>query len=292
MKFARLRLLPPSYSPYGRWDAEAAEEILQSWIAERLLGRGNLQRMLDQASTAAAFRSMAERSLRQHLIGKKARSQLGNTFHRTAALLEHDDTFQHFAEATQRHRVYWGLAEWEDPPLFAGDENLLLAHAWSLGEFTVVRYRTDAKKLPPVLPGEELMRFLLGLLAAVGECLTLAQIMRVIEARFDLGEAAIEQLDAAADVERGEAVDEIGLREAALLVLQQLTSRQADVLAGRHDESTLEALAERLGCSPATIFNEEKRIRRLVEAEAESQAEAKELLKILADLLYSEGEHV
>lgn len=291
-KFVRLRLLPPSYSPYGRWDAEAAEEILQSWLADRLIGRGNLQRMLDQASTAAAFRAMAERSLRQHLIGQKSRSQLGNTFHRAAALLEGDESFERFAEAAQRHRIYWGLAEWEDPPLFAGDENLLLANAWSLGDFTVVRYRTDAKKLPPVLPGEELRRFLLGLLGAVGECLTLAQIMRVIEARFDLGESTIEQLDAAADVEPEEAVDEIGLREAALLVLQQLTSRQAEVLAGRHDGQTLEELAERLGCSPATIFNEEKRIRLLVEAEAESPADAKELLKILADLLYSEGEQV
>lgn len=289
-KFVRLRLLPPSYAPYGRWDAEAAEEILQSWLADRLIGRGNLQQMLDQASTTAAFRAMAERSLRQHLIGRKARSQLGNTFHRAAELLEQDASFERFAEAAQRHRVYWGLAEWEDPPLFAGDENLVLASAWSLGEFTVVRYRTDAKKLPPVLPGGELKRFILGLLAAVGECLTLAQIMRVIEARFDLGEATIEQLDAAADAEPGEAADEIGLREAALLVLQQLTSRQAEVLAGRHDGLTLEELAERLGCSSATIFNEEKRIRLLVEADADSPIEAKELLKILADLLYSGDE--
>lgn len=288
-KFVRLRLLPPSYAPYGAWNDDAVDEILQSWMTERLLGRGNLQRLLDEASSVASFRSMAERSLRQHLIGKKARSQASNTFHSAARLLESDGEFAAFRTAGQRHHTYWGLSDWNDPQLFAGDESMLLAHAWSLGKFAGVRYRPDAKKLAPLFAPGELKRFLVGLFAAVGECLTLTQIMRVIERQFDLGEIAIEDLEAAEQAAAEEVADDMGLREVATLLLPDLTRRQADIIVGLRDDKTLERLATELGCSAATVFNEESRIRTLVEREADSTDEAKQLLKILADLLYRKG---
>jgi hypothetical protein len=286
-KFVGLRLLPPPYAPYGRWDAEAVDEILQAWLTDRLLGRGHLQRMLDQAASAPALKAMLERSLRQHLIAQKSRSQLGNTYRRALKILESDSDFAIYSDSAQRHQVYWGLATWSAPPLYAGDEPMLLAHAWSLGEFKTVRYRNDAKKLPPVLPGEELKRFITGLLVAVAECLTLSQVMRVMERRFDLGEIAIEELsgDEGATIAK-DAADELALEEVAIYLLAELTPRQADVISGRGTEMSLEELAETLKCSPATIFNEEKRINALISREADNPEEARELLKMIADLLY------
>ena len=87
-RLVRLRLLPPTYAPYGRWDDEAVDEVFQSWYERRLLGRGHLQLLLDRAAGAGAFRRLSEQSLRQHLLNERDRSQAQNLYWRLVRLLE------------------------------------------------------------------------------------------------------------------------------------------------------------------------------------------------------------
>jgi hypothetical protein len=62
-----------TYSPSGAWDTDALQELLGSWTAARLLGRGYLARHL----TAAAgderhLRRLLERDFRYHLVEQVA----------------------------------------------------------------------------------------------------------------------------------------------------------------------------------------------------------------------------
>jgi hypothetical protein len=180
--------LPSAYAPYRVWNREAEEEeVFQSWYAGRLVKSGQLQALLDRAATIEAFRRLGERSLRQHVLNQRERSQVQNLYSRTAELLRDDDDVASFVEAARPQDVWWGLAIWRDPPQFSGSDNDLFAAAWSLGEFEIIRYRPDAKKLAPVLAAAELKRFVAGLLEAVAALLTLGLFARSLEQRFDLG---------------------------------------------------------------------------------------------------------
>ena len=156
--------LPSAYAPYRIWNREAEEELFQGWYAGRLVNAGQLQALLDRAATIESFRRLGERSLRQHVLNQRERSQVQNLYSRTAELLRDDDDFASFVESARPQDVWWGLATWRDPPQFSRSDNDLFAAAWSLGEFEIIRYRADAKKLAPVLAAVELKRFVVGLL--------------------------------------------------------------------------------------------------------------------------------
>src|SRR4051812_66846 len=66
-RVVRFRNLPPWFAPYGAWNSEAEDEIFQDWCADRLIERGDLQALLDQAPNLRAFQRLAERSLHQHV---------------------------------------------------------------------------------------------------------------------------------------------------------------------------------------------------------------------------------
>lgn len=187
--------LPSAYAPYRVWDEEAEEEVFLSWYAGRLAKEGQLQALLDRAATIEGFRGLGERSLRQHVLNQRERSQVQNLYARTAQLLREDDDFVEFVPAARPQDVWWGLAAWSAPAQFTGRENDLFAAAWSLGDFEIIRYKADAKKLAPVLAAPELKRFVAGLLGAVAALLTLSLFARVFEQRFDLGAMQLDSLD-------------------------------------------------------------------------------------------------
>jgi hypothetical protein len=283
-RLVRLRLLPPSYAPYGKWDEEAAEELFGSWYETRLLGRGHLQLLLDRARTAGAFRRLAEQSLRQHLLNQRARSQAQNLYWRVVELLEGGGEFELMRDAARPQDRWWrragsGDSEW------GGDDRALVAEAFALGDFAIIRYRADAKKLSPLMDADELKRFVGGLLGRAG-ALTPTLIMRALEQRFDLGAVSEEELTeavapAAPTVDIGA---ELALTEAARSVIAELTARQIEVL--RLSESaTVDETARALQCSVGTVHNEQRRIAATIERSSETE-EREELLKKVADLLY------
>jgi hypothetical protein len=292
-RLVRLRLLSPSFAPYGRWDEEAAAEIFNAWYADRLLGRGHLQAMLDRASTVGAFHRLCERSLRQHLLNTKDRSQARNLFARLTVLLDGDPSFVRTRDAERPQDRWYFLATGDDAPLeFAGEDSVLVAHAWAVGDLTVIRYRAAARKLSPVLDADELKRFTAALLTRVGRALTPALIVRALAARLDLGEIRLEQLDelgpAGAPKDPSVPADEqLALRETALALLGELSARQALILRRTAAEETVVQIAAAAGCSAGTVVNEQRRVGQLVSRMSENDVERDQLLNILADLVYS-----
>lgn len=284
-RLVRLRLLPPSYAPYGQWDAEAVEEVFSSWYEKRLFGRGHLQMLLDSARTVGAFRRLAEQSLRQHLLTQRSRSQAQNLYWRVVGLLAGDDDFELVRDAARAQDRWWrragsGAEEW------SGDDRALVSEAFALGDFAIIRYRADARKLSPLLDADELKRFVDGFLARTA-ALTPTLIMRALEQRFDLGAVSEEELTevVAPAADTPDIVSDLALSDAARSVIAELTPRQIEVLR-RSDEETVERMATALVCSVGTIHNEQRRIAAVLERSAEAD-ERDALLKKVADLLYS-----
>ena len=292
-KLVSLRLLPPVFAPYGQWNEEAADEIFSSWYTDRLLGRGHLQLLLDRASTVGAFRRIAEQSLRQHLLNARDRSQAQNLFHRLAGMLESDSDFALVRDANRSQDRWWCLTEAADTSEWGGqDERVLLSEAWALGEFAVIRYRADAKKLSPVLEVDELKRFVVGLLERVGAALTPRLIMRVLEQRFDLGEISYEELGAGAEdlAATSDVAGELPLAETGRAIVAQLSQRQLEVLRRSDSGETIDGMAASLDCSVGTIVNEQRRVGEAITRMSESDSEREALLRIVRDLVYEADE--
>jgi hypothetical protein len=283
--------LPSAYAPYRIWNREAEEEVFQSWYSGRLVKSGQLQALLDRAATIEAFRRLGERSLRQHVLNQRERSQVQNLYSRTAKLLWDDEDFASFVEAARPQDVWWGLAIWRDPPQFSGSDNDLFAAAWSLGELEIIRYRAAAKKLAPVLVAAELKRFVAGLLETVAALLTLGLFARALEQRFDLGAIQLDSLDAEGpEVAAEEESDPLELEQTGLAIVAELTQRQAEVLVGTDDDETQDAMAARLKCAVGTIVNEQRRIGSIIDRHAESSDQRGILLRKVLDLLHEGGE--
>lgn len=189
--------LPASMSPYGNWDEEATDELLQGWLEGKLL-RGDLRALADRARTPAAFRRLAERSLRHWLLNQRERSQAQNLFGRIARLLEEDqETFKLAQPAERKQDGWWTLVSAPEAEPFSGSDRELIAAAWSLGDFVMVRFSSEQAKLSPLLSGPDLHRFVVGMLEATGRSLTLTLLQRALRDRFDLGEVQLGELETA-----------------------------------------------------------------------------------------------
>ncbi len=291
VRLARLSLLPPSFAPYGHWDDEAAGEIFAAWYADRLLGQGHLQALLDRARTSGAFRRLAERSLRQHLLAAQDRNQARNLFKRLLILLDEDVRFALTLDASRPQDRWYSLAGGGTEP-WIGSDRELAAHAWALGQFAVIRYGASSAKLSPVLSLDELARFVARLFERVDAALSPAVVMRVLSLRFSLGEPRLDSLDAVDDpeMEDGGEYDQLLLRDMARQVLATLSSRQAAVLRATVAEHPIAAIGTALGISVGTVINEQRRVGELVTRFSAGDDERDRLLNIVADLLYTEDD--
>jgi hypothetical protein len=273
--------LPAHYSPLGVWSEEAIEEVFADWVAERLIGRGQLLATLQRAPALNVFRRMCETSVRQQLIDGLERSQSANLYERVVSLLTSDERF--VATGSGAGRV-WALAGGPDAH-FDGDDTRLLSVAWSLGEFVVIRYDPQARKLSPLLDAGELDRFVAGMLGA--GAMSAASIMRALQARF-----AIEAPSAAAELDpetpqRGEPDPEVAILRAELVTatLAELSARQAGVLLGLDSGISGRDLARKLGCSTGTISHERGQIAQIL---ARLGTDAEPVLKDVVNALLME----
>jgi DNA-binding CsgD family transcriptional regulator len=282
------RLLPPIYAPHGQWNEEAVDEVLQGWMEVRLVGNGQLQKLLDEAATPAAFAWLAETSLRHYLLDSKERSQAGNLFGRLVKLLDEneDGDFILVADARRSQDRAWGLSHWKSPGSFDGSDDKLASEAFALGDFNVIRYKATAKKLSPVLDHLELARFVKGLLGRVGAALTVAQMMVAIVRRFDLGEPVFTEFEEVSDELSVPADEQLELKETALALVVELTERQLEILIWTERGETIKALAKRLNCSAGTIFNDQREIGRKIDRFCVNDQERLLLLNKVLDLAF------
>lgn len=278
----RTASFPPHYSPYGVWSDEAIEEIFADWVEARLIGRGQLLAIVQRAPMIRVFRRMAETSVRQHLIDSLKRSQSANLFERLTGLLAGEERFQSSGTGSN---ALWHLRDGPADPFRGGDRDLLAA-AWSLGDFRVIRYQADARKLSPLLDAEELDRFLSGILGF--GAMSASTVMRALRMRFAIDEedAPDEALDPEASSNRDRPEFEVEVDDLVIATLADLTQRQAEILLGMEQGLSGSELAEKLGCSTGTVSHERRRIEDVL---ARLGTDAAPVLKRVLDALFREN---
>lgn len=285
-RLVRFSGLPPIYSPTGQWDDEAERDVVGDWIAARLLGTGQLAALLQQAATPGSFLRLGELYLRRHLINRLARSQAKNLHARVSDMLSDDSIFE--PASADGH---WQLVGQPAQP-WQGTDKELLAAAWRLGQFEVVRFRDDAKKLSHVLEADDLRRFVAGLLQQTGCALTLTQVVRALVLRFDLEPAGFEPLEDHEEVllAQVDIVDDVSAGRAARAVVAELTQRQVAILRCQLRDLNVRETATEVGVAIGTVSANQK-----VNAEVLSRLSDEEgasrgaLLNALHDLLFIES---
>lgn len=272
--------LPAHYSPYGVWSQEAIEEVLAGWAERRLIGRGQLLAIMQRAPVLPVFRRMAETSVRQYLIDSRKRSQAANLHDRVKGLLAED---QRFSEEGSGSGAVWRLEGGADEP-FAGSDRDLAALAWALGDFKVIRYDPEAKKLSPLLESEELLRFLEGMLS-VG-AMSVSELMRALRLRFSIDDS-LPNTELGAGVAAKDAGPEAEalFGQLATSTLGELSNRQAQVLIALERGETTEQIAARLGCSTGTVSQERRALEAIL---TRLGADAGPVLKLVLDALFLE----
>lgn len=278
----RTSSLPPHYSPYGVWSDEAIDEVFAEWVEARLIGRGQLLALTQRAPVLRVFRRMAETSVRQHLIDRLKRSQSANLFERVTRRLAEDEQFESIGSG---RNAVWRLRD-EPADLFTGDDRALLAAAWSLGDFHVIRYQPDARKLSPLLDTEELERFLVEILKL--GAMSASTLIRALRLRFAIDEqdAPEEPLDPEAASHQSQPESEVEIAGLVTATLAELTQRQAEILMGLDQGLSGTDLAERLGCSTGTISYERRHIEDVL---VRLGADAPAVLKLVLDALFGEN---
>ena len=252
------RTLAPAPVPGGRWDdPEAVAETVQAWLEESLL-RGGLLRAFDVCETPRALSRYLERALRNWLVSRSRRGSGPRLLERAAEMMG-EDPFLLLRDAAAIGERWWGLATWGQPALYVGRDEDILTHAWSVGDVALLRY-PSSQRSDPVLSTPELRRFLTALLERVGRGLSGQHLDFCFRERFAYAyaPASIAIQDAPDLSDTTSPADEVDATDAARVALGALTGRQLQVLMER-PETTLEALAERLGVSRGTVDNEYRR---------------------------------
>lgn len=278
--------LPAIYSPTGRWDHDAEDAALSDWFARRLLGeKPQLPALLHQAATPESFARLGELYLRRHLINRLARNYASNLYPRVRAMLTDHADF-----APSETEGFFKLAGTSPAP-FDGEETELLRAAWRLGDFDVIQYREDARKLSPVLETLELHRFTRGLLEECGCALSLRHVMRALVLRFDLEPAGLEPLGDFEEMlgsPEPPAIEVVSAQRAATAALVELSQRQVAVLKRQLGGATVREIAPELAVSVGTVHAEQRQIATILGRVADSEGASRGLmLNGLRDLLFS-----
>ena len=186
------------YGAEGGWTAEALEDLLHDWVAERLLARGDLAVMLRTSGSVASLRASLTTSLSQFLINRRRRTSASNLYRRVLAMLRNETEFKPITGASRAPAdQLWTLASarWESSSSLALADLVQLANQLSDDELGVVRYGPFSLKSSPILREPALREFLRFMFEQASGGLTLSMIADVMRRRFRLFELADVTLD-------------------------------------------------------------------------------------------------
>lgn len=294
------RHYPVSYSPTGLWDEDAFTALTHDWATTKLWRLGQLEHLLITNQTLSGFRNGLVYSFRNFLISQKKRTALDNLFQRANVLLESDTRFRLFEDNKKKALRLWGLASWQESQPYREDEAELISAGLQLKNFSIIRYRDDAKKTSPILTDADLIVFLISLLEQVGYLLNLAQFVLVFRYRFNLlevDETSLETLlaedgegnpfqvsDVISESATGEEI--VIIDESTMTILDELSPRQKQALiAYALPKATLTSIAKELGCSKSTVENEIQRALEAIRRNTKTLEEAEAIFARLLELL-------
>ncbi len=185
------------------WNDEAVADALQGWVAERLLGRRDLTKLLAGARSATSLKAGLTRSFQQYLTNGRQRDSATNLFQRTVKLLRTDPDFEALGASSKPHDQLWTLRQGSatGPSTATFKQRLEFAAQLSDDDLAVVRYRSASLWSSPILRAPALKRFVTHLLSELG-ALTPADILEIMRRRFALPEP--EQLDLTEDLDTRE----------------------------------------------------------------------------------------
>jgi hypothetical protein len=282
--------LAAALSPSGRWDGEAVDEVLQGWLAERLLP-GGLARAFQVVRSPRLLSRYLETSLRNWLVSK-IRSRGGpRLLVRTRRLLADRDEYRRFQEGPSPLDDWWGLGSWEQPSPYVGGDRDLVAAAFGVGDLEPLRYTRGTRLSDPVLSSTDLVRFITGVFERVEQMLTLRHFDITLRGRFaysyqlpDVPLASWEEPQAD-ELESAPSDLEASARE----ILAELTGRQVEMLQARAVErTTLDELARRHGVSRGTADNELRRAANIIRRHLLDDANYEAVMERLIDIAFRE----
>ena len=276
------RYRPTLYSPSGQWDAEGIADLVNGFIVERGIERSVIQTALRVADTSAHATRYVERALHNYAISGRVRSLADNIFRRLQEVLEQDPELQRLAGIGSR--AAYGDESWRDdtPPALL-DNGLAVIDRFFPSDVPWQHYRSEDRQSPRI-SSEDLRRIARALIRGSGRLLTAHQIMRLIEARFDLRheeEVELEEDETAFSlVTPRSPLEELVVEELARQVISGLSARQRKIFrlwVGQEPPLNVRQIADRLRVSKSLVSNEQHKIalmlRRLHLTGAEEQTQ-------------------
>jgi hypothetical protein len=236
---ATARMYPASeYSDARVWNKQSLEDALQGWVEVRLLGRGDLSKMLARAAHVGSLRGMLTRSFEQFLVNRRPSSVSGNLYTRTTKMLREDSHFVMVGKSAATGEQLWTLAEGGATERATVTMRELVAAAFELDDkaLKVVRYKPESDYESPILRKPKLKEFLVHLIGRAGGALDQATIAAVMARRFDLATVEWVELES----RHGETAPEANVaekREVVESIVRRLGQDRVLALQAFHKES-------------------------------------------------------
>jgi hypothetical protein len=275
---ATARTYPPSYSDFAVWNDEAVADALQGWVAERLLGRRDLTKLLAGARSATSLKAGLTRSFQQYLTNGRRRDSATNLFQRTVKLLRTDSDFEALGASSKPHDQLWTLRQGSAtrPSTATFKQRLEVAAQLSDDDLALVRYRSASLWSSPILRAPALKRFVTHLLSELG-ALTPADILEIMRRRFALPEP--EQLDLTEDLDTREPEPHDAVAKAVIArsICARTSEDDARLLAALAAREDVADAAQAVGRSSADVQHALQRLLEKVALEGLDEEDADQI---------------
>jgi hypothetical protein len=275
-----------------------AEDLLEDWLADRLLREGKLRMILDRSTTPGELRGLAREDIDQYWAGRRRRELVPRLFKRIDRLLKGDpNTFTVLADAARPGAVCWTLAGRPANALFSERDHELYSHVAALNLKTLEE-SPHANKQTQFLDATELRRYVTGMLDGCGRALSLDQLTRGLQIYYHLEPRSEELPDenALPGRDRDTYIASVATREdhdppgadasaKATALLETLTSRQRTILEKLLEDGQQSEIAAELGVSQGTVSAEKDLIAEVVRQQCPDRDDQREMLAATAEIL-------
>ncbi len=280
--------LAPALSPTARWDDDAIQEVVQSWLGEVLL-EGGLARSFEVCRSPKLLSRYLERALRNWLISKSRERGRPRLLARTRSILGEGPDYRKDRGAASPLDEWWSLANLRNSGPYQGPDSKLVKAAFGVGDLEPLRYSAGSTIADPVISNADLDRLIKGLLEATGASLTLRHFDAALRGRFAYAYVEETQpLELTEDhAEESTPLQALEINAAVKEILMELSGRQLAILRDRTvEELTLEQLADRHSVSRGTVDNELKRAAAAMRRHLLDDSHAREVLERLLEIAF------